>query len=127
MATASRAETKSSAHPSHSTWAGNRPTWLLVGRRLRADGQRTDTWDKASWADILRRAPYFRQLGLSPAWAKEVRVFGLVDWKTADAGHPGVDPVNLHVKMATQHGPAAPAHVLDGWERERGRAATDVP
>jgi aminoglycoside phosphotransferase (APT) family kinase protein len=51
----------------------------------------------------------------------------LVDWKTADAGHPGVDPVNLHVKMATQHGPAAPAHVLDGWERERGRAATDVP
>jgi hypothetical protein len=77
---------------------------------------------------MLRRAPYFRQLGLSPAWAKEVRVFGLVDWKTADAGHPGVDPVNLHVKMATQHGPAAPARARRVGAQARtsgdGRALT---
>lgn len=51
----------------------------------------------------------------------------LIDWKTAGAGHPGVDLGNLRMKMATEYGPAAPAHVLDGWERERGRAATDVP
>ena len=59
-------------------------------------------------------------------WDRDALV-ALIDWKTAGAGHPGVDLGNLRMKMATQYGAAAPAHVLDGWERERGRAATDVP
>lgn len=29
--------------------------------------------------------------------------------------------------MAVQYGPDAPAHVLEGWERHAGRAATAVP
>ena len=29
--------------------------------------------------------------------------------------------------MALQYDPAAPAHVLDGWQRESGRQATNVP
>lgn len=51
----------------------------------------------------------------------------LIDWKTAGAGHPGVDLGNLRMKMAVQYGPEAPAHVLDGWQRERGREALHVP
>jgi hypothetical protein len=30
------------------------------------------------------------------------------------------------MKMALQYGPDAAAHVLDGWQRERGRQATNV-
>jgi hypothetical protein len=31
------------------------------------------------------------------------------------------------LQMALQYGPDAPGHVLDGWQRESGREATDVP
>lgn len=51
----------------------------------------------------------------------------LIDWKTAGAGDPGVDLGQLRMKMAVQYGPAAPGHVLDGWQRESGRQATNVP
>ncbi|MBX3012620.1 MAG: ATP-binding cassette domain-containing protein [Caldilineaceae bacterium] len=50
--------------------------WLVVGRQLQADFYRANPF----WADPLRRARYFKQLALMPAWAKEVRIFGLVDW-----------------------------------------------
>jgi aminoglycoside phosphotransferase (APT) family kinase protein len=50
----------------------------------------------------------------------------LIDWKDAGVGDPGVDLGHLRMKMATQYGPAAPAHVLDGWERESGRQATNL-
>jgi len=50
--------------------------WLSVGRRLQADFYRANPF----WADPLRRARYLKQLALMPAWAKEVRIFGLVDW-----------------------------------------------
>lgn len=50
--------------------------WLLVGRQLQADYYRANPF----WADPLRRARYLKQLALMPAWAKEVRIFGLVDW-----------------------------------------------
>jgi hypothetical protein len=51
----------------------------------------------------------------------------LVDWKAAGAGDPGVDMGALRLQMALQYGPDAPGHVLDGWQRESGREATDVP
>ncbi|MEZ4867336.1 MAG: ABC transporter ATP-binding protein [Caldilineaceae bacterium] len=50
--------------------------WLVIGRRLQADYYRANPF----WADPLRRARYLKQLALMPAWAKEVRIFGLVDW-----------------------------------------------
>ncbi len=50
--------------------------WLLVGRQWQADFYRANPF----WADPLRQARYLKQLALMPAWAKEVRIFGLVDW-----------------------------------------------
>jgi len=50
--------------------------WILVGRRLQADYQRLDP----SGSVAHHRARYFWNLGLMPAWAKEVRIFGLVGW-----------------------------------------------
>ena len=58
-------------------------------------------------------------------WSGDTSVI-LIDWKNAGAGDPGVDLGNLRVKMAIQYGPDAPAHVLDGWQRESGRQATNV-
>jgi aminoglycoside phosphotransferase (APT) family kinase protein len=55
------------------------------------------------------------------------RCVALIDWKTAGVGDPGVDLGNLRLRMALQYGEDAPAHVLEGWEREAGRAATAVP
>jgi ATP-binding cassette subfamily B protein len=51
--------------------------WLLIGRRMQADMHRAD---RLAWEDAVRRADYFVRLGVRPEWAKEVRVFGLVDW-----------------------------------------------
>jgi ATP-binding cassette subfamily B protein len=50
--------------------------WLIVGRQWQADFYRANPF----WADPLRQARYLKQLALMPAWAKEVRIFGLVDW-----------------------------------------------
>lgn len=50
--------------------------WLVVARRLQADYYRANPF----WADPLRRARYLKQLALMPAWAAELRIFGLVDW-----------------------------------------------
>ena len=58
-------------------------------------------------------------------WSGDTCV-ALIDWKNAGAGDPGVDLGNLRIKMAIQYGPDAPAHVLDGWQRESGRQATNV-
>jgi aminoglycoside phosphotransferase (APT) family kinase protein len=55
------------------------------------------------------------------------RCVALIDWKTAGVGDPGVDLGGLRLRMALQYGEDAPAHVLEGWEREAGRAATAVP
>lgn len=54
------------------------------------------------------------------------RCVALIDWKDAGAGDPGVDLGQLRMKMAVQYGPDAAAHVLDGWQRESGRQATNV-
>ncbi len=50
--------------------------WLVAGRQMQADYYRANPF----WSDPLRRARYLKQLALMPAWAKEVRVFGLVAW-----------------------------------------------
>jgi Ser/Thr protein kinase RdoA (MazF antagonist) len=55
------------------------------------------------------------------------RCVALIDWKTAGVGDPGVDLGGLRMQMALQYGPDAPAHVLEGWERQAGRPATAVP
>lgn len=65
-------------------------------------------------------------------WGGNMRWLGdtciaLIDWKTAGAGDPGVDLGELRMQMAIQYGLDAPAHVLDGWQRESGRHATHVP
>jgi ATP-binding cassette, subfamily B, bacterial len=50
--------------------------WIVVGRQLQADYYRADPF----WVDPLRRARYLKQLAMMPAWAKEIRIFGLVEW-----------------------------------------------
>lgn len=51
---------------------------------------------------------------------------GLIDWKSAGAGHPGVDLGSLRLAMAVQYGPAAAQHVLDGWEEVSRRHASNL-
>ncbi|MEQ7005704.1 aminoglycoside phosphotransferase family protein [Actinopolymorpha sp. B17G11] len=58
-------------------------------------------------------------------WAADICV-ALIDWKTAGAGDPGVDLGELRKQMALQYGPDAPAHVLNGWQRQAGRTAVNV-
>ena len=50
--------------------------WLVVARQWQTDYYRANPF----WADPLRRARYLKQLALMPAWAKEVRIFGLAGW-----------------------------------------------
>ena len=50
--------------------------WLAVGDLLKASYYRANPF----WADPLRRARYFQLIGLMPAWAKELRIFGLTAW-----------------------------------------------
>ena len=55
------------------------------------------------------------------------RCVALIDWKTAGVGDPGVDLGSLRMQVALQYGQDAPAHVLEGWQRQAGRAAIAVP
>jgi aminoglycoside phosphotransferase (APT) family kinase protein len=55
------------------------------------------------------------------------RCVALIDWKTAGVGDPGVDLGSLRMQMALQYGQDAPAPVLEGWQRQAGRAAVAVP
>src|SRR5438105_5906401 len=55
------------------------------------------------------------------------RCVALIDWKGAGVGDPGVDLGSLRMQMALQYGHHAPAHVLEGWQRQAGRAAIAVP
>lgn len=50
----------------------------------------------------------------------------LIDWKDAGAGDPGVDLGELRKQVAIQYGLGAPEHVLEGWQAETGREATNV-
>lgn len=55
--------------------------WVLVGRRLEADYRLLDAEGQGSLP--MRRATYLKSLALMPAWAKELRIFGLSGWVTA--------------------------------------------
>ena len=55
------------------------------------------------------------------------RCVALIDWKGAGVGDPGVDLGSLRMQMALQYGQDAPAYVLEGWQRQAGRAAIAVP
>lgn len=50
---------------------------------------------------------------------------GLIDWKDAGAGDPGVDIGEFRFQVAVTYGVGA-GPVLEGWERETGVRATDV-
>lgn len=50
--------------------------WLVFASTLHGDYMQ----GREGMADPKRRSRYLRDLGLMPEWAKEVRVFGLVDW-----------------------------------------------
>lgn len=54
------------------------------------------------------------------------RILGLIDWKTAGAGNPGVDLGELRKQAAIGYGHEAPNHVLEGWEQDSGRRAEGV-
>ena len=60
-------------------------------------------------------------------WNEDTHTTVLIDWNTAGAGHPGVDLGSLRMQMTLQYGQDAPSHVLEGWERQAGREAVDVP
>ncbi|MGH3524741.1 MAG: hypothetical protein ACRDU4_18405, partial [Mycobacterium sp.] len=57
--------------------------WIVAGQQMQADSRRLD---RETWAEAMRRAAYVGQLAQESAWAKEVRVFGLVDWLSARFG-----------------------------------------
>jgi aminoglycoside phosphotransferase (APT) family kinase protein len=50
----------------------------------------------------------------------------LIDWKDAGAADPGVDLGELRKQMAIKYGPDAAEHVLEGWQAQTGRRATNV-
>lgn len=50
----------------------------------------------------------------------------LIDWFCAGAGDPGVDLGELRMQMGYQYGLEAADHVLDGWQCEAGREATNM-
>lgn len=51
--------------------------WLVVAHQLRTTQQRTN---RELWTDAVYRGDYYRRLAMWADWAKEVRIFGLVDW-----------------------------------------------
>ena len=54
------------------------------------------------------------------------RCVGLIDWKEAGVGHPEIDLSILRFHATMHHGPGPAAQVLEGWEDEMGRRATDL-
>lgn len=58
-------------------------------------------------------------------WSGDTSVT-LIDWKDSGTGDLGVDLGNLRMQVAVQYGPRAAEHVLDGWQRESGREATNL-
>jgi aminoglycoside phosphotransferase (APT) family kinase protein len=51
---------------------------------------------------------------------------GLIDWKEAKVGDPGVELANLRYYAALQYGPDGSGMVRRGWENERAQEAADV-
>ena len=55
-------------------------------------------------------------------WNGQVLV-GMVDWDVAGVGHPGIDLGTLCLDAALTLGLPAAAEVLEGWQRQAGKAA----
>lgn len=55
------------------------------------------------------------------------RCLGLIDWKSAGVGHPGVDLGALRLHAATRYGPVAAQSVTTGWEDTIGQKAEAIP
>lgn len=75
-----------------------------------------------------RGEPVFLHVDVWPGnllWIGD-RCVGLIDWKEAGVGHPGIDLANLRFQAAMHHGPDGPVLVLEGWEDEMGRKAADL-
>lgn len=53
-------------------------------------------------------------------------ISGIIDWDAAGAGPAGIDLGGARCDAAILFGPAAPEHVLTGWECVAGRGADDV-
>jgi ATP-binding cassette, subfamily B, bacterial len=51
--------------------------WLVVTHHLRTSQLRTN---RELWTGAVYRGDYYRRLAMLTEWAKEVRIFGLVDW-----------------------------------------------
>ncbi|WP_188897478.1 phosphotransferase family protein [Microlunatus endophyticus] len=51
---------------------------------------------------------------------------GLIDWKDAGVGDPGIDLGLLRLNMTLQYGSNAASYVLEGWQGAAGRAATHL-
>jgi aminoglycoside phosphotransferase (APT) family kinase protein len=54
------------------------------------------------------------------------RCLGLIDWKSAGVGHPGVDIGSLRLNTALIYGMAAADEITRGWEETIGRQADAV-
>ncbi|HEX3815326.1 MAG TPA: aminoglycoside phosphotransferase family protein [Mycobacteriales bacterium] len=51
---------------------------------------------------------------------------GLIDWKSAGVGHPGIDLGSLRLNAALIYGMSAAAEITRGWEETIGRKADAV-
>jgi len=75
-----------------------------------------------------RGEPVFLHVDVWPGnllWIGD-RCVGLIDWKEAGVGHPGIDLSILRFHAVLHHDPDPAALVLEGWEDEMGRKATDL-
>lgn len=52
---------------------------------------------------------------------------GLIDWKSAGVGHPGVDLGALRMHATIRYGPTAAHMATAGWEETIGQEAEDIP
>ncbi len=55
------------------------------------------------------------------------RCLGLIDWKSAGVGHPGVDLGAIRMHATIRYGPTAAQAVTAGWEDTIGQKAEAIP
>jgi aminoglycoside phosphotransferase (APT) family kinase protein len=103
--------------------AERRRGWMPTTPLLRQADKRVRSHGAPAAASVFLHGDIW---GGNMLWEGD-RCVALIDWKTAGVGDPGVDLGSLRMQMALQYGQDAPAHVLEGWQRQAGRAAIAVP
>jgi len=103
--------------------AERRRGWMPTTPLLRQADERVRSHGAPAAAPVFVHGDIW---GGNMLWEDD-RCVALIDWKTAGVGDPGVDLGSLRMQMALQYGQEAPAHVLEGWQRQAGRAAIAVP